>query len=132
MSHTFLGPSSWSVSLEDSYLQTESRGRQSRDSIFNVQPVSMYRKSGYMKFLLEKIFVLKNFHRVNVLRKYFKMKILKSGRTYGTKLETCHGCVRCFCNREVHSCKYERRTRARGMVRSIIRIVTIHCRKNSL
>ena len=132
MSHTFLGPSSWSVSLEDSYLQTESRGRQSRDSIFNVKPVSMYRKSGYMKFSLEKIFVLKNFHRVNVLRKYFNMKILKSGRTYGTKLETCHGCVRCFCNGEVHSCKCERRTRARGMVRSIIRIVTIHCRKNSL
>ena len=37
-----------------------------------------------------------------------------------------------FCNGEVHSRKCEHRTRARGMVRSIIRIVTIHSRKNSL
>ena len=41
---------------------------------------SKYRKSGnfrYMKFSLGKIFVLKNFRRVNVLRKYLNTKILQ-------------------------------------------------------
>ena len=37
-----------------------------------------------------------------------------------------------FCDGEVHSNKCERQTRARGMARSIIRIVIIRCRKNSL
>ena len=37
-----------------------------------------------------------------------------------------------FCDGEVHNSKCERQTRARGMARSIICIVIIHCRKNSL
>ena len=42
-----------------------------------------YRKSGnfgYIKFLLEKIFMLKNFRRVDVLRKYFNTKIFTTYR----------------------------------------------------
>ena len=37
-----------------------------------------------------------------------------------------------LCDREVHNSKCECQTRARGMARSIICIVIIHCRKNSL
>ena len=98
--------------------------------------------------------MLKNFRRVDVLRKYFNTKILqhRSGeertereaamekffeRNYirgyrNIYLESCRWCVRCFCDGEVHSRKCERRARARGMARSIIRIVIIRCRKNSL
>ena len=46
-------------------------------------------------------------------------------------------CVRCFCDREIHSRKCERRARACGIARTIIRTVCfnysllkkIHCRK---
>ena len=98
--------------------------------------------------------MLKNFRRVDVLRKYFNTKILqhRSGeectereaamekffeRNYirgyrDINLERCRGCVRCFCDGEVHSRKCEGRARARGMARSMIRIVIIRCRKNSL
>ena len=58
----------------------------------------------------------------------WKMKEL-SQKIY---LESCHECVCCFCNGEVHSFKCERRVQARGLARSIIRIITIRCKKNSL
>ena len=48
-------------------------------------------------------------------------------RTFTSKAVA--GVFAVFCDGEVHSRKYERRRRARGMVRSIIRIVIIRCRK---
>ena len=134
-----------------------------------------------------KIFVLKNFRRVDVLRKYFNTKILQhrsreertervaamekflitfAATTYiksmggdgwrgvgvpknssdryavavkneGTIIEHLPRKLSRVCSLflrdgEVHSRKCECRARARGMARSIIRIVIICCRKKSL
>ena len=47
-------------------------------------------------------------------------------------LESCRGCVHCFCDGEVRNRKCEHWAQARGMAQSIIRIVIIRCKKNSL
>ena len=57
---------------------------------------------------------------------------MKNEGSQNIYLKTCRGCVRCFCDGEVHSRKCERRARACGIAQSIIRIVIIRCRKNSL